>query len=323
MVVKDLFSLCSTDEVLKELRDYESINQNDELEKFMKKNNHYVYHDYYRIPSEFYNDSGITKKIIPLRFNRNEYKEAKKVASYNRNYRKFINYIKSIFATSPDTDSILLGTYIYGNSIDGILQPKLEVSLYKASELTKCFKVNSDIENIKNVNDPGSTQLKEYLDILYGTEYDEEHKATNSILPSSYAYEFEDWENILRYKVYEDNVKQVGVAKFLSIILSEMSFFGFDEHYKRNQRDELSEMVDRVKEYQSLSDEEKEKSEEFKPCDLSKWREDLGIRENTKEEDLYESGVHSRENLYNAIQQYKTIRDNWYAEYMLNLGNEE
>lgn len=69
-------------------------------------------------------------------------------------------------------------------------------------------------------------------------------------LPTSYAYEYEDWSNILGYEVFTETLTEEGRLYFIESILYEMSYFGVEnEDIKHKKKANLS----NCKDYEKVS----------------------------------------------------------------------
>lgn len=287
MIVKDLFGLCSINDIIRELiiLDYED--GEDIVNQFIKHKNN------------------------------KHYNKACEIAKYKKNYRYFINSVVKNIVPFPNPNKIMIGVYLY-NSLSDVFQSELDVELYDCEELQKRFKVDPFIEDLKKLSNLSPEDFEKANKLLYG-RYDENNNNVDNLLPASYSYELTEWEEILGYTVYENNVKDVGVAKFLAFVLSEMTFFGFT----RDKAEEINAELDKAsKEIERISKLPKEEQENyFKPVDFDEIRESFGLRKNTPEEDDFELTIHNIESLYNGLQKYRVLRDTWFAEYMMHLGN--
>ena len=65
-------------------------------------------------------------------------------------------------------------------------------------------------------------------------------------LPHIYGIIMSDWDDVLALQVDENNVAQYGADRYLSEVLQEMSFHGFEEEDMVKERDELIARVDRL-----------------------------------------------------------------------------
>ena len=66
------------------------------------------------------------------------------------------------------------------------------------------------------------------------------------LLPQIYALGFTAWDHVLGLQVDEESVNAHGINLFLSEVLQEMSFFGFDESDMVKERDEVIAQADRL-----------------------------------------------------------------------------
>lgn len=72
---------------------------------------------------------------------------------------------------------------------------------------------------------------------------------------NAYAFEFEEWEDILGYEVAEESIERYGLNTVAKSILAEMTFFGFD--YKKSseqKKEEIKIIEERVKDIKDNPD---------------------------------------------------------------------
>lgn len=77
------------------------------------------------------------------------------------------------------------------------------------------------------------------------------------LLPQIYGIIMSDWDDVLGLQVDESNVLEHDINHFLSEVLQEMSFHGFEEEDMVKERDEL---IARVDKYDAMTPEEREAS---------------------------------------------------------------
>lgn len=126
-------------------------------------------------------------------------------------------YIQRIRSIEPvNTDHVVFGVSFLN---DGKETP--DALLFSKNEIDESLLSDSMLSTLKNIQ---SLDLNDIEQILETTT-----------LPSSYAFEFSPWNEILGYELFVPNINSFGADKLLAVIIYEMTFCGFTEedHQKR------------------------------------------------------------------------------------------
>ena len=78
-------------------------------------------------------------------------------------------------------------------------------------------------------------------------------------LPSSYAFEFSPWNEILGYELFVPNINSFGADTLLAVIIYEMTFCGFTEEDHQKEVQKLREAIAETESIQKLPEEERKK----------------------------------------------------------------
>ena len=211
-------------------------------------------------------------------------------------YKHFIDKLLSLTPAENKDKKVLLGakcrdTYINNETIT-------DVALYYIDDvLTAMTEYYPEEKN--NLSDEELEQ-----------EFKKRVNATT--LPSGYAYEFNEWEDILGYEVDEDNVNAIGKEKFAGIVLYEMSFNGFDRESQDERREDLENRMKEFEEIKTLPKEEQEKR--YVPIekvfnDLAEKLGDDNLRwkEPTEEERKEMRRILNRDWMWNSVEKAKVF----------------
>jgi hypothetical protein len=163
-------------------------------------------------------------------------------------YGRFVNKLldKEVF----NIPGILLGSEKY-DAIEN--ETCVDVAVYYRDEIESKIANISEICNTKPAKEMTEQEVSEFLKMVRTDDPCEPY------LPSGYAFEFSDWEEILGWDVDEKNLKTVGVNKFLSFVLFEMTFNGFDEMSQEERKNELNSRLEEFEELRKLPQEERDK----------------------------------------------------------------
>ena len=293
MIVKDLFEKCKTEDIVRELL---ILDKRDEY--------YYIFKDYM---DGYKHKRKLNDKL------RYKLKKLKESRNGKNNYTFFIDKVIRNLIPSLNTEYIFLARTSFSSISydDDFYESHIEVDKFNIEELIKSFKLNKDIEGLRDVFELSSEDADKYLNIL-GGKHDDRGNPIDNIIPSSYAFEFDEWEDILGYKVYEKNIEKYGIAKVLAIIVSEMTFFGMSRTSKNETMEELDKSAKEVERIMELPKEERDSL-------LVEWKHsDFELPESNETEDTkkFTNGLILRESLYGYWQSYKEIRDNWFEEYL-------
>ena len=163
-------------------------------------------------------------------------------------YERFVNKLldKEVF----NIPGILLGIEKY-DAIEN--ETCVDVGVYYRDEIESKIANISEICNTKPAKEMTEQEISEFLEMVRTDDPCEPY------LPSGYAFEFSDWEEILGWDVDQVNIDSVGVNRFLSYVLFEMSFNGFEEPSQEERRKELESRIEEYEEIKKLPVEEQEK----------------------------------------------------------------
>ena len=163
-------------------------------------------------------------------------------------YERFVNKLldKEVF----NIPGILLGIEKY-DAIEN--ETCVDVGVYYRDEIESKIANISEICNTKPAKEMTEQEISEFLEMVRTDDPCEPY------LPSGYAFEFSDWEEILGWDVDEKNLETIGVNKFLSFVLFEMTFNGFDEMSQEERKNELNSRLEEFEELRKLPQEEQDK----------------------------------------------------------------
>lgn len=102
--------------------------------------------------------------------------------------------------------------------------------------------------------------------------------------PQSHAFEFDEWEVILGWKVYEGNIDELGLQQCIYSLLYEMSFNGVTLEDQDERRAELMATVEEKKKVDEMPEDEREEYYQKHRFTLDDLRMDLGLEEETEAE---------------------------------------
>jgi len=105
--------------------------------------------------------------------------------------------------------------------------------LFKISEIKQEFSISEKLDSISNVNLLSDEEVAKLL--------------SERTVPDSYAYEFEDWNEILGYKTDDENIVTFGEARLLACVLYELTYLGVNEEAVEKERRALKNAVKDVK----------------------------------------------------------------------------
>ena len=167
-------------------------------------------------------------------------------------YRKFIDNLPAAEEDSNEP-GILLGRYVY-DFIEKELS--VDVGVYYLDEIDKKLQYIEHVYHVCKatpVEEMTDKEIEDFIESVKTTDPNE------SYLPSGYAFEFTEWEEILGWEVDPINVESVGINKFLSYVLFEMTFNGFEEMSQQERREDMEKRIEEFEELRKLPIEEQEK----------------------------------------------------------------
>ncbi len=153
-------------------------------------------------------------------------------------YKKFCKMLSGL--TAEPSDVILLAMPVYEDgerSVDAAYYQKEEL-LGKLSEISK-------METIAYSDADSSDRLSEIL------------QETGEHMPMTYGFEFTPWEEVLGAEVYPENYEYIGRAEFVSAVLGEMTFNGFDRESQEERREKMEKACAEAEEIAKLPPEER------------------------------------------------------------------
>lgn len=159
-------------------------------------------------------------------------------------------------------DNFVIMAYMSKDTFDDEVESYLDVSVVKQDEIT-------DFVSIEEINVETKTN-----DELYAIS----RKLRNV---ESYAFEFSPWNEILAYFVPNALIEQYGLETLMASIVHEMTFFGYEENTKEEEKEELIRRADECEEMLKKPKEEQEKY--FIPAE--KVFEELGYKDERTEEE--------------------------------------
>lgn len=135
---------------------------------------------------------------------------------------KTMEILADLEAATPvyNDEWIILGAEFV--SFTDSLPSRINLYLYKISEIMDSFRYCS-FSDTSRLTESEYTELS---DMISGIE--------------SYLIDLDEWENILGYRVEEDNIKKYGNERFMAEILWSMTYYGYSEREIQNKRREYS-----------------------------------------------------------------------------------
>jgi len=206
-------------------------------------------------------------------------------ADVYKTHKDFMEHLQSI--EPMDTGHIAFGIL---HRTDGTELPDL--SLFSKAEILEKFNLDSEWKDIMDI------------DMLPDDEV--EHYVRLSSMPDSYAYTLSPWSEVLGYEVDESSAQEIGIARFLSSAIYNMTFFGFTEDQLSHERKKLEESIAELEEIEKLPKEERDKH--FKSAE--EVFAELGWKdERTEDEKEQERCILYREVLVNQIRTYRVLEN--------------
>lgn len=131
-------------------------------------------------------------------------------------YEKVFEELKSLTPASSDRVFIgFTGRVNEDDKVDAFLLEEVKEKVSKNENLSKL--------------------TLETIDEISGNEAVEHLKEIK--LPKTLGFEYEPWEEILSYKVNEENVKEFGLTKFVGFVVSKITYFGMTNEEVSNVRE--------------------------------------------------------------------------------------
>ena len=199
--------------------------------------------------------------------------------------KRLLQFIENLCQIEPvDSGHLILGVIHTGEEGEF-----LDPCLYCKEEITASFREDSELSRLNGIEGLSEEEIKRLAQIRD--------------FPSSYAFEFSPWNEILGYEVDMQNACEVGAAALCAAVLWEMTFFGLDEAQVEEERRKLDELLREAEKLSALPEEEREKhytsAEEF----FAKW----GFPEPTEEERRESKRRLYREILINNLRTYRAL----------------
>lgn len=148
-------------------------------------------------------------------------------------------YIQRIRSIEPvNTNHIIFGVSFLN---DGKETP--DALLFSKNEIDESLLSDSMLSTLKNIQSLGLNDIEQILEA--------------TTLPSSYAFEFSPWNEILGYELFVPNVNSFGADKLLAVIIYEMTFCGFTEEDHQKEVQKLREAIAETESIQNLPEAER------------------------------------------------------------------
>lgn len=204
---------------------------------------------------------------------------------------RVIAFIESLKDTAPkDTNHLILGIQIVDDDEENGRREFLDAFLFKKDDLVAKFDWDSSLSRVTTLEGLTDEQIEEM--------------AHTRIFPDNYAYDLSPWTEILGYEVDPDNALEVGPVPLAATVLWEMTFFGFDEEDVESEREERYRRVRELDKVLKFPEEKQEKY--FIP--IEQVFAELGLPEQTAEEQEENYRKLCREMAENGLRKYQTIR---------------
>lgn len=219
--------------------------------------------------------------------------ESYDLVKHRRLFLKFLDTIRDIEPRA--SDNVILGAvqpdYDFGDYID--------VTMYCNSELKESFTRCPEYDEIGDTEALSDDDIERLRNVSYERVI-------------GYAFELDDWNEILGYAVDEDNVNMIGAAAFAAAVTFEMTFCGYEEECMIKKRDELIESAKEAEELHKLPPEEQ--ARHF--TSFEELMERIGYTDDrTPEEKVREEAAFRRKALIGSINAYRALRD-YYGKYI-------
>ena len=191
----------------------------------------------------------------------------------------------------PFDDHVLLGYYVKDFFADE-----------KSPVITVSGFIHEEIEEGKErILELAKLEEKDFSIELYNKLI----RINNDNFPSNYCFDFTPWNEVLGWKVDEENIKSIDKNAFTAYVLNELSFNGITEESQESRLGELTERVEEFNEIMELPEEEREKHFVKSEVVFS----ELGIKdERTPEEKEAEDRQIKRDIFYNLISEAKVLK---------------
>lgn len=176
-----------------------------------------------------------------------EYEKPYDKEKVKNSQKEFINMLLSL-TPNVDDSNVIVFEKGYDNYDDEI-EEMLYATMYERKDIKKY------LDTVE-----GKTFPIEEIDETMSAK--EAEKLTKSLFdafptPTRYGFEFSEWEDILGWSVYEENIQEFGLQKCIHELLHEMSFNGMTREQQEKRRKELEESTKELKEIQNLPEEER------------------------------------------------------------------
>ena len=173
------------------------------------------------------------------------------VVQEDKRYKVYKTFVEKLLSKEVfSIPGILLGCERY-DAIEH--EMTMDMGVYYRDEIESKLHNISTVCNTKPAKEMTGEEIEAFLEMVKQEDFND------SFLPSGYAFEFTEWEEILGWDVDQVNIDSVGVNRFLSYVLFEMSFNGFEEPSQEERRKELESRIEEYEEIKKLPVEEQEK----------------------------------------------------------------
>lgn len=175
------------------------------------------------------------------RVNKNEYQKIKEAGGKEKTIRKLTKFIDSLLEIQPNYEKSK-NWIILGDKYKEDGKELITANLYNISEIVE---KKMDLRSFKELNEVEDLEEKEELvQNLY------------KIMPKSYSYVFDAFDECMAYQVDIHNIEKYGLDNVLADFLWELTIFGWNEDDKLKEIESLDEAI---KEVEKLPKEEKMK----------------------------------------------------------------
>lgn len=151
----------------------------------------------------------------------------------------FIEIYEARSITPLDDEAKCVVKRLFMKTMDEISKLKENLSDSTLILMNNRFDINRENGEIFRVED---ADIRKIDDAVLEKDFEKIYDAV-----PTYAIEFDDWKDILGYKVSSLSVKEYGITKFASYVLYEMTFFGFTyESVQKRVKEEMNILSSRI-----------------------------------------------------------------------------
>lgn len=180
---------------------------------------------------------------------------------YEDEFKKmFFTFLERLKAIVPEehNNEVILNYMVYDVNMEEVI----DSSCFYLNEIYQYFRENPIFEKRNLTTDSILTLTEEeYHEIAeeikkYDIDPNKTVAGSYDGYVESYGYEFSQWKEILGYMVDEKMAEEFGTASYLSYILYEMTFIGYDEERRNQERQKLDDAIKELEEIKNLPEEE-------------------------------------------------------------------